>query len=187
MQGLKVFTDGVNDGIVTGILSKDTKFSGYKIFGIAELVTAEKQTFPSVFLKDGVYAGIDDRYPVIIYHRVNQVSISEPGFGYGNVRSNTMQAAFSMVMVVYLDKKVTCITSDEFLLLLLTSIPEGLNVEDFQDVKIKIGSAVLNQQAVFQNEYKGVQFFLKPESSLLSVSYTIEGRFKKGCFYYCVD
>lgn len=186
MQGLNDIVNLINYNLRVNLLDKSKKFPGYKLFGVTQPITAEGQTFPGIFEQGGRYAGIDDRESFILYHKAGAVTIAElPRSGYGDSRTKYVTGTYGMNMIVWFNPKTCCINSDEILLALMAAIPESLDVADYSAVNLRINSAILNQQQVFQNEYKGVQYFLNPESSLLSIGYTIEGRFRKDCFNFC--
>jgi hypothetical protein len=189
MDGLNNIVSQLNRIFEDEIFKRSSAFNGYRVHGLTTLIKNGNpvQQFPAIFQnQDGQYAGVDDSVPLIIYHRAGGVTISEnPTRNYGNNRSALLTASFNMTLVAYVDSKVTCVKDDELLLILLSAIPETIAVEPFDQVNLRVVSAILNPQQVFQTEYQGIGFFLNPESFLLSVNYTIESKFRRNCFNYC--
>lgn len=186
---LSSIVDSINKGIATELEKDNKKFGGYKLFGITELTMSGKQTFPACFLNsEGAYAGVDSNRPLIIYHRANTVNVGEDaGRSYGDLRSQIAVNTYQLQMIVYANVKKICSQPDDLLIFLQSVFPEQVKIDNFEQVNLKIVSAILNKQQVFGNEYKSVKYFLTPELSLFSVNYTIEGRFKKTCFNRCLE
>lgn len=189
MGVLKQIVDSINTGISTELAKNSRRFADYKIFGISESVTSGKQTFPAVFKnREGKYAGINSLKSIIVYHKAGNITTAvETNSGYGDKRARLLINSYRLEMVVFSNMEKTCLTPDELLIFLQSLFPETVAVNDFERVTVEVSSAILNKQQVFNNEYRGVQNFLTPELSLISVAYAIEGWFKKTCFNSCPD
>lgn len=187
MQGVESIVKEINSAIAAYFADKHCfNISGCKFYGVSQSVDVEGKSYPAVFVKDGVYVGVDDSVPFSVYHKTGQATFSESLTGnFGDRRAKNINMILSMTAVFSVNGKLACMTSDELLLVLTSAFPETLSVADYSLVNVKINSAILNPQQVFQAEYKGSAYFLKPEQFLLSVNYTIESRYKKGCFNPC--
>lgn len=180
--------EGVKDIIFDINLSLNDSFTknGIKAvegFGLADAVVSGNQTFPVFFQgNNGEWAGFDDRKNLIYYHKLNNVSTSE-NKGYGDNMSVTNK--FNASLVIFYKKDILKLDPDELFAFIQAVIPETLKGEKFNYIRTSVYGAILNSQQVFSQEYKGITFSLKPEQGLISISYYIEGRFKKGCFNCC--
>jgi hypothetical protein len=157
--------------------------SGSEVFGIAELLLRDDVTIPVIGEK---YVGIDDVYPVRIYHRLNSMtSTIKPGTGTGRAvgdQANTYQ----MSMVVFLDKPKANLYPDEFLLHAQAMMPERLSVNPFKSVVITFSSVVFDSLLVYRQEYISSNTYrLKEDQFFFKINYSIETTFSKGCFKTC--
>lgn len=156
---------------------------GSEINGVAELIPRDDHTIPEI---DGKFVGIDDKYPVRIYHRLNNVSSKIPpksGYGrdYGYV-SNT----YSIAMVVFLQHERAKLYPDELLLFIQSKMPDRLKGEPYNDIVITFSGAQLDSQSTWIQEYKsGIDYRLKSDQFLFKINYNIETTFLKGCFKEC--
>ena len=160
-------------------------FGDLSLFGLSETVTREDQQFP-VFFKtnQGTWAGFDDRKEIILYHKLNSVQTTQANTGYGDKNGDVVNR-YSMNLVVYF--KSQKVKPDEMFAFIQAVLPESPTIENsnFTYIRTSVLSAILNTMQVFNSEYKGIAYSLKPEQSLINISYTIESRFKKGCFNCC--
>jgi hypothetical protein len=157
--------------------------SGYEVNGIAELLLRDEVTIPVIGEK---YVGIDDVYPVRIYHRLNSMT-SAIKTGTGTGRSAGDQAnTYQLSMVVFLDKPKAKLYPDEFLLYAQANTPERLTVEQYKSVTTTFGSAVFDSLLVYRQEYISSDTYrLKEDQFFLKINYSIETTFSKGCFKRC--
>lgn len=157
--------------------------SGSEANGIAELLLRDDLTIPVI---DGNYVGIDDLYPVRIYHRLNSMnSTIKPGTGIGRVvgdQANTYQLS----MVVFLDRPKSNMYPDEFLLYLQGNFPERMALEPYKSIVMLFGSAVFDSLSVYRQEYVASETYrLKEDQFFFKINYSIETTFSKGCFKKC--
>ena len=183
MEGLKDIIAIINEDLRNSFVKNG--FGALSLFGISETTTREDQSFP-VFFKtnQGTWAGFDDRKEVILYHKLGSVQTSQSNTGYGRSLGEVINK-YSMNLVVYF--KSNKVKSDEMFAFIQAVLPESLQLENsnFTYIRTSVISAILNTMQVFNGEYKGITFTLKPEQSLINISYIIESRFKKGCFNCC--
>ena len=183
MEGVKDIVERINFVLRDSFIKNG--FGDLSLFGMSETTTREDQQFP-VFFKtnQGTWAGFDDRKEVILYHKLNSVQTTQSNTGYGD-RFGEMINRYSMNLVVYF--KSQKVKPDEMFAFIQAVLPESPTIENsnFTYIRTSVLSAILNTMQVFNGEYKGISFTLKPEQSLINISYTIESRFKKGCFNCC--
>ena len=183
MEGVKDIVERINFYLKDSFIKNG--FGDLSLFGISETVTREDQQFP-VFFKtnQGTWAGFDDRKEVILYHKLNSVQTTQPQTGYGNNFGDVVNR-YSMNLVVYF--KSQKVKPDEMFAFIQAVLPESPQIENsnFTYIRTSVLSAILNSMQVFNGEYKGITYTLKPEQSLINISYIIESRFKKGCFNCC--
>lgn len=150
------------------------------------------QTFPAVM--DSFYEAQpitpDDNYPIVIYHKMLSKQAIKPGpSGYGD-SNNVKGELVEMKMVVFGKYKSLQLTAHELEALITFNFPDSIAKAKIQGLKldtmqVNYSSSNMNAAAVFQEEYKGFELFLAPEDIMFSVKYSIESKFRKGCFTIC--
>lgn len=187
VKGIKYILDGLNIHIRSAVLAMPN-YQGYILHTLATSAVKGNtvESYPVVFdlNGEGVYVGVDDIQPFIGYHKCNRMrSADNPNLGYGDDVKKLV--VYEMTFFAFMDRKKLQTEADEFILLLENNFPDNqLSVVEssFTRLKVEINSVILNTSQVFSMEYKNVPFFVRPEHSLIAVSYTIEGTLKKNCF-----
>lgn len=156
---------------------------GSEVNGVAELVSRDESTLPEI---DGKFVGIDDIYPVRIYHRILSMSskIDTKG-GYGNAVGDVVNT-YSITMVVFLQHERAGRYPDELILLIQANMPDRLKIVPYKDIKVTFTGAQLDSQSTWVQEYRtGADYRLKSDQFLFKINYNIETTFSKGCFKEC--
>lgn len=157
--------------------------AGSEVNGIAELLLRDEATIPVIGER---YVGIDDIYPVRVYHRLNSMSsVIKPGTGTG--RSAGDQAnTYQLSLIVFLDKPKAGLYPDEFLLFAQANMPERLSLDPYKSVVTTFTSSVLDSLSVYRQEYVASDTYkLKEDQFFFKINYSIETTFSKGCFKRC--
>lgn len=154
-----------------------------EVNGIAELLSRDEATIPVVGEK---YVGIDDLFPIRIYHRLNSMTSSvRTGTGYGRNIGDHVNT-YQLSMVIFLDKPKSCLYPDEFLLVSQANFPERISLEPYKSIITSFGSAVFDSQLVYKQEYVSSETYrLKQDQFFFKINYSIETTFSKGCFKQC--
>jgi hypothetical protein len=202
MPFVREIVDYINTTLSDNNLS-DSRFSGKQIHGISTLLprNLSQQATDVVpgFVNekgDATYVGVDDSYPLVIYHR----SLSkqyEPieGGGYGDRNSDGMETT-NMLMTVFARRDQLRLTAEDLLDIIAMGMPDTLprsfilqyNSLGLYFAEVATTGASLDREQAFGDEYKGLaEFPLKPEHIFFTVNYTITTKFKKGCYVPCVD
>lgn len=156
---------------------------GSEVNGVAELVPRDDQTIPEI---DGKFVGVDDVYPVRIYHRLLSVASKiDTKKGYGNDVGGITNT-YSIAMVVFLQHERAKLYPDELLLFIQSRMPDRLKGQPYNDIRITFTGAQLDSQASWTQEYRsGTEYKLKSDQFLFKINYSIETTFSKGCFKEC--
>lgn len=146
-----------------------------------------KIIMPAVIIEgEPKYVGIDDTYPIIIYHRILSSSYS-PLVGSVGDGNKDMRQVTTVKMVVYGKRSALRLNIDELEGILVSGFPDSIPAAlvaplKLQYITVGLQRSNLNSLEVFAQEYKGVEVFIGAEDLLFSIEYQIESRFRKGCF-----
>ena len=156
---------------------------GSEVNGVAELVTKDDSTVPEI---NGRYVGIDDIYPVRIYHRILSMSSKlDAKGGYGNASGDVVNT-YSLAMVVFLQYERAEKYPDELILKIQANMPDIVKMPPYKNIKVTFTGAALDSQSNWTQEYKiGSNYRLKSDQFLFKINYSIETTFSKGCFKEC--
>lgn len=156
---------------------------GSEVNGMAELVPRDDQTIPEI---DGKFVGVDDLFPVRIYHRLLSVSSKVlPGTGFGNEVGNVSNT-YSIAMVVFLQHERAKLYPDELLLFIQSKMPDRMKGHPYNDIRITFTGAQFDSQSNWTQEYRpGTLYRLQSDQFLFKINYSIETIFSKGCFKEC--
>lgn len=162
---------------------------GSRLYSLAQLMarpqvgTDAVQTLPAVVDKygEGTYVGIDDTFPLQLYHRMLTLSVSyPPASGYGDATADTTNT-FGMLMVVYMNLKRVDMTVDEMVLSLQGLLGFSKPVRPYKLITVRVTGAQLVGSTVFAQEYQNTGDRIPPGAALFSISYQVEARFTSGC------
>jgi hypothetical protein len=151
----------------------------------------KEQVWPAEFSEsgEGTYAGVDEDYDLIIYHRAIGMQVSAATTGRFGSEVGDTKNSLQMCMVVYSNRKAQKLSKEELAMKIQAGFPDQLTgkskPKNIKTLNINITGFVLNEEQVFNEEYKNVDYFLRPENILIKVNYTIESTFSKRCFKTC--
>jgi hypothetical protein len=189
MPYLKTIVDFVN-----GALKEELPASNALVIGIAQQLprtNGEKiELLPSYVDNNGeaVYVGPDDDYDLIIYHKINSITVSKGNIkdSYGDDNLFDINVA-RIGMVVFGKRDVLKMSNDDLAIYLHAAMPVAASKQLLKDLtfraaNINVKDINLNDMQVFMEEFQNMPFFLKPEQFLFKINYTIESAFLKKCF-----
>lgn len=186
----------VNSALLNSSLNEE-RFQGARIERLAWLANVQSNerihTMPVLIDKfaEMKYVGIDDTYPLTIYHRMlsNAYVKATPRQGYGD-NIKVMKQTTDMVMVVSGRANIIKLTSEQLEAVLAVGFPDNIAPSELADLKLDnmtvtlIGSD-MNNLNVFNTEYRNIDFVPPEDLLLFSMRYQIETSWKKGCFKLC--
>lgn len=174
-------------GINTNIQNVLNTFFKSVLYGVAEVIDRDGQRLPVIIDQKGDAKNItvDDKYAVMIYHLLNQITTTKPRSGYGDSFGNVLNT-ISGSMVVFNDTGKTKLTNDELFLFLQSNWPESLMVSPYKNVRTVLNNVILNSRQVWGTQY-GVPYSLKLNQRLMMVNYSIESSHQQGCFANCPE
>lgn len=200
MPYLKLIVDEINARLLAGVL-KYPKFAGTKLYGISSPIIRESQKsgsniVPGIINEKGeiVYTSIDDKYPVSAYHKVNAMTYPvDKADDFGKQGDFKTSKADMSLIVFGLSNKIKML-SYELETLLMSGFPEGMGklndkavlaTWQIKSLSLITTSSDMNARNIFNTEFPGANYFLKPEHILFKLNYTIESSFNKTCFATC--
>lgn len=164
--------------------------AGVKIYGAAQTMTRtqgqERIVYPALvdFTGEGIYIGVDNDAPLIIYHKINSISTAiKPKEAYGD-DPGAIANTYNNTLIVYIDRERMKMSPEELFMYIQAHFPNPFKIPPF-DITVRITNVILNSLQVWASEYQK-DFELPPSTSMFAVNYTIESSFKKGCFDKCI-
>lgn len=159
---------------------------GAGIHGVGQSVLRDDDKLPAVIKQNGEaeYVGIDDKYRIRLYHKLNSVIIKRSASGYGG-SAGAIVNSYSLSLVVFLNRRKANMFSDELMTMIQSQVPDFIKLKPYDQVSVSFNSAILNDLQVYNQEYSTKKYRLGPEHNLFQLNYTAEATFTKGCLNTC--
>ncbi len=124
---------------------------GIKFFGLSELVTKGKQTYP-VTVNDREQVSINDRFDGIAYHRLIDSGLDQPeAFMWGNRLLSEYKSKLRTVLAFRVKK-----FDEEFVYDFVNAMPDLMEVEGYKSVDVTNSVSIkVNQEAIYKEEFGG--------------------------------
>jgi hypothetical protein len=197
MPFLNTQIDIMNDHLKRMVFS-DARFNQGLIIGLASLTTvseddAADKRYPVYYggQVEPKYIGIDDTYPLIVYHRQQSGSTftNLEQDSYGDV-VDRIEMVTEMLMVVYGKRKALRMNAEDLETMCILGAPSltprsTLTGTKIDKLSIQINSTNMDALAVFGEEYQGVDFRVSPEEFLFNISYSLTAQYRKDCVKPC--
>lgn len=177
------------------LINQQLTFEGFRFTGkwlineVAKTAVVDNEgrveTMPVISVNnDYKFIGIDDTYPLIIYHK-------HLGTSYADVDIDERRETNRMRMIVFGKLEPLNLTAEELGAYVVSLFPSEIKKKDYQ-LPINIEGVTLNDvnadsESVFNTEYRNTSFVLSANMALLQFSYTIESTYIKGCFDPCAE
>lgn len=133
----------------------------------------------------------DDNYNIQTYHRIvsNVYGELDASEQYGD-NNNAQASRMECIMTVIGFTKKLNLTVDQIEALFVAGFPNMVPKAFVQSLQmnritVQILSSNFNSYEIFNNEFRGESYFLKPESVMFQIRYRVESIFTKGCFQIC--
>lgn len=161
---------------------------GGKTHGIAKTAVNDKGIIKPFTGKDWIdYAGVDDTYPFISYHKEQTLqSTNVPRSGFGDNLSD-LANTYGMSLIIFFDEKKVGVKTDELYTLIQARVTGILKIEGYKSIRIGVLNAILNDGAVWRQEYGDVAFRLSASQRLIQIGYSVVVTLDKNCFPKCIS
>lgn len=168
----------------------EQRFAGSQYSGITSLLMNDQEStallMPCTIDSDGegLWVGVDDAYPVQLYHRHNGcVFKSEPADAFGGNAPRKEFIAMSLFVVA--QRSRTRLAPEDLKTLIATAFPYEIPAQKRALWKlsgsISLLSADLNSQNVYKREYNPAPTILDPQVNMFELKYQIECSYQKDC------
>jgi len=196
MPKLTEITTIINTALEANVFNT-SRFQGAKYNAVAELVK-EKQgdtiiSRPCTVDDDGECTGVsvDDTWAMQLYHRVIGLSYDDASIDNFGEPVTVKKETATMALVFISDRSRVEKRTDELMAAVAVNLPATLtNAElatlDLYDCQIRAtGACVIDAEVVYNREYNLPEYYLKPNSVMCSLNYTIETIYSRKCFGLC--
>lgn len=192
MNNIGYITQCINRSIknvFSGINPDKMRIEGVAYTAIEKNSDSKDRKFPVIYKGGEDYDEIviNDAYDLIIYHKPQSVNGRQDGKSgaYGNSRGD-ITSITKVALVVWGKKDVLNLSPDELGLQIQIAFPDRIIGNDlknlnFKSVLVTVNDINLSEESVFSNEYKNVDYFIKPNYCLIQVNYSVECTFTKKC------
>lgn len=129
------------------------------------------------------YIGLDDIYPVILYHKHIQTT-------YVDVDIDERKELNKMLLIVFGRLDYLNLEAETLAALVVSGFPTVIKRANYTNVPILINQITLTDslsdaETVFAREYRNTAYQLGPQHALMQFGYTIESTYNKKCFDIC--
>lgn len=129
------------------------------------------------------YIGLDDIYPVILYHKHIQTT-------YVDVDIDERKELNKMLLIVFGRLDYLNLEAETLAAMVVSGFPTVIKRADYINVPILLNQITLTDslndaETVFAREYRNTAYQLGPQHALMQFGYTIESTYNKKCFDIC--
>jgi hypothetical protein len=198
MPYLKQIAQAINLELKTNVFS-DKRFASAEYYDIAYQLQVDNREDKLLSCPCVPKATVGEYYEMLFndgiaftaYHKILNSSYAEaenPKFG--RAKTN-IKATATMQMVFLINRQIVKILPEEFESVLVTNFVSGKETSfssvstAMSGIKILPSSTQLDYTALWNSEFKGYEFNVNADRSMMGLTYTIESDFKTGCFNLC--
>lgn len=184
----------IDSAIVAGALT-DKRFQNKKFAGLCYLtpVKIEGQTLTAFVpakiktLNDYEIIAPDDKFNLITYHRLLSSQHQRDIDQFGAMRTTSEM----VLTVISFTSKVNLI-ADQLEALFLAGFPVAMSKPftealKMQSINVDVISSAFDNVSIFNTEYRGQTYFLKPQTVMFQIRYRIEATYSKTCLTLCCE
>lgn len=124
----------------------------------------------------------DDNFNIITYHRLLQSSHTREANAFGDRGSNID----AVLTVIGFTSKLR-LTADELEALFLAGFPKKVEIPQLTKVFTEPVSSNFDSTSIFNTEFRGEKYFLKPETIMFQIRYRIGTEYNPDCFEICCE
>ncbi len=131
-------------------------------------------------------AVIDDNYSLVTYHRINTSRVIDTDFSFGD-GENDQTNEVSMTLVVWADLSRILRSENyigERIQMLFPYNLRNTTSGVFSQV-CEVDSVSYDSQALFNQEYSGIEYSIHPQHTLFSIDYTLTTHVDTSCLLAC--
>lgn len=174
----------INNGFI-GIIQAE------KYYDIAQTVVrvrgSEREALPGVVAPNGEieYVGFDDAFSMIVYHKLNALTITRITNGRGD-NIGDVQYGYQLSMYAYWDRKKLQMMPDELLMLLQARFPNKVLLHaDIKSISLRISGMNPNTAQLIAQEYQNPAFTIEANKSFMQINYLADIIFNPACLPTC--
>lgn len=177
--------------INTAIRENLTAFPLSRYYGLTYAITRKKgagyEVLPAQISNSGDarLMTFDDVNELQIYHRiVNSTYTQRKSQSYGD-GYDEFQHNYDVDIIVMADRRKVQVEPDVLEAAIASNLPSTTTIQGVKFINILAVSANHNSRSIFNQEFQGTDYFLKPEHIFFSIRYRVEIQYQKGCLALC--
>lgn len=187
---MKAYLDAIVDEVNLNLADAFGEYR-YQISGLVKVVPMDEND--TLLLQDSEgnrFAGVDDRYDLVVWHRADNTSfeVQENSFG-DNI--DDYNAITEITLYCY-SNSLPGVNAQKLAQQLQGAIPSVVNIANQNSMgigssTIELSSINYNSVEVFNQVYAGLPYNLRTTDNMVSVIYTVTSEINKSCFDRCFN
>jgi hypothetical protein len=127
----------------------------------------------------------DDVNELEIYHKIASSAYTQSGVStYGN-GYDAFKHSYDVDLIVMGDRRKIQVGPDVLEAAIASNMPSTTTIPGIRGITILPQSANHNSRSLFNQEFQGADYYLKPEHIFFSIRYRVEIQYQKGCLSLC--
>jgi len=187
---MKAYLDAIVDEVNVNLADAFGEYRA-QINALVKVVPMDEQE--TLLLQDSAgnrFAGVDDRYDLVVWHRADTTSFEaqENTFGEGVDDYN----AITEVTLYCYSNSLPGVNAQKLAQQLQRAMPSVVNIANQNSMgigsnTIELNSINYNSVEVFNQVYDGIPYNLRVSDNLVAVQYTVTSEINKACFDRCFN
>jgi hypothetical protein len=179
------------DTINITLREKLTAFPLSKYYGLTYTLTRKKGTSYEVLPAQISHSGdarlmtFDDVNELQIYHRIANSTYTITGVATYGDGHDAFKHNYDVDLIVMADRRKVQVEPDVLEAAIASNMPSKTTIEGVRGITILAISANHNSRSLFNQEFQGADYYLKPEHIFFSIRYRVEIQYQKGCLALC--
>lgn len=198
MPNLRAITSIINATLQMGSFSTG-RFQGGQYNELAQLVMESDKDDSNIIKRpmivnnngQGTDVIINDKFPIQVYHRTTSLNYEQgEADDFGDAGTTTIEIA-EMIMIIIGDRKRLKVVQEDLAASVISDMPIELQPAQLAPLFLTKGlvdpiDVNTDIEQVYDQEYSGVPYLLKPSNFMLSFRYRITTEYSVECFNLCL-
>lgn len=187
---MKAYLDAIVDEVNLNLADVFGEYR-YQLNALVKVVPMDQND--TMLLQDSTgnrFAGVDDRYDLVIWHRADNTSFEVQDNSFGD-NIDDYNAITEITLYCY-SNSLPGVNAQKLGQQLQSALPSVVNIINQNSMgigssTIELSSINYNSVEVFSQVYDGIPYNLRVSDNLVAVQYTVTSEINKSCFDRCFN